>query len=42
MEKYIEQLLGDIAHATQNVSLPYLEKDLMNGKKFAISPNIYS
>ena len=28
MEKYIEQLLSDIADATENVSLPFIEKEL--------------
>ncbi len=28
MEKYIEQLLNDIAGATENVSLPFIEKEL--------------
>jgi hypothetical protein len=28
MEKYIEQLIADIAHATENVSLPFVERDL--------------
>jgi len=28
MERYIEQLLGDIAHSTENVSWPYAEKEL--------------
>jgi hypothetical protein len=28
MKKYIEQLLGDIADATENVSLPFIEKEL--------------
>jgi hypothetical protein len=28
MEKYIEQLLADIVHATENVSSPFVEKEL--------------
>lgn len=28
MQKYITQLLGDMAHATENVSLPFVEKEL--------------
>ena len=28
MEKYINQLLADIAYATENVSLPFIEKEL--------------
>ena len=28
MEKYIEQLLSDIADATENVSLPFIEREL--------------
>jgi len=28
MQKYIHQLLDDIAHATENVSLPFIEKEL--------------
>jgi hypothetical protein len=28
MQKYIEQLLEDMVHATQNISLPFIEKQL--------------
>ncbi len=28
MEKYIQQLLADIIHAAENVSLPFVEKEL--------------
>ncbi len=28
MERYIEQLLDDIAYATENISLPFVEKEL--------------
>jgi len=28
MQNYINQLLADMAHATENISLPFVEKEL--------------